>query len=187
MIDIACWDLNIINAMCVRQGYVKQQQIGPIYSYIDKHNSIQFNSVRLGWIGLDRFQVWHIFSTYVDAITRLRVAFLALIQKSISISIIGFEFIHSFSQMAINNKHFFPFNFWKMDFLANCAENHSRLCSRSWLGLSTNLSKHCMNERTNGREENASFCLHKLLKLKKNMGNAHFSPVENAFLSLMHV
>lgn len=150
MIDIACWDLNIINAMCVRQGYVKQQQIGPIYSYIDKHNSIQFNSVRLGWIGLDRFQVWHIFSTYVDAITRLRVAFLALIQKSISISIIGFEFIHSFSQMAINNKHFFPFNFLKNGFSCKLCRKPQSPLQPELTGFINKFIK-TLHERTNER------------------------------------
>ena len=42
------------------QGYVKQQ-IGPIYSYIDKHNSIELNWIESNW-----FQVHYIFSAHVD-------------------------------------------------------------------------------------------------------------------------
>lgn len=86
---------SIMNAMCVRQGYVKQQ-IGPIYSYIDKHNSIRFDWAELDWIGWDRFQVCHIFSTYVDA-SDAYVWPPWLLSKKASASLVSNSFIHFLS------------------------------------------------------------------------------------------
>lgn len=103
MLDTGLLGLSTENKKCdERQGYVKQQ-IGPIYSYIDKHNSIQFDWIGSNWI--DFKYAIHIFRT-CRCEWCIRVAFLALIQNKIN----AFKFIHSFIQMAINNKHFFLFS-----------------------------------------------------------------------------